>query len=159
MTDSPHSWEVVSGSVAETWLIAERLARHLQTGDVVGLDGELGSGKTHFAQGVLGAMGIDRTSVTSPTFTLIQEYDTEPPVCHLDVYRLRDIDEFLELGVDELLGGSVACLIEWASRVREVLPRDMLQVDMQVAGNETRSLRFTASGPRSQRLLDLIRLS
>ena len=149
-------WQVNSHSIAETWLIAAKLAQYLRAGDVIGLDGELGSGKTHFVQGVLGALGVDPANVTSPTFTLIQEYDTNPPVCHLDAYRLRDIDEFLELGVDELLGGDVVCLIEWASRVREVLPQDMLQLDLNAVGPEVRTLTFSATGRRSVELLQSI---
>ncbi len=153
----PHCWEVDSDSVPETWRIAACLAQYLQPGDVVGLDGELGAGKTHFVQGIMAALGVDPSLVTSPTFTLIQEYAASVPVCHLDAYRLRDIDEFLELGVDELLGGEVVCLIEWASRVAEALPQDRLQIELKVLSEQARRIRWTASGPRSQTLLEQVR--
>jgi tRNA threonylcarbamoyladenosine biosynthesis protein TsaE len=122
-------------------------------GDVVGLDGTLGAGKTQLVQGILQGLEFDPSLVTSPTFTLIQEYEAKYPVCHLDVYRLRDIDEFLELGVDELLGGPVICLIEWASRVAEVLPRDRLQINLTILDEQQRQIRIGAEGPRSQQRL------
>lgn len=151
------SWSAHSVSVPETWAIAAKLASLLKIGDVVGLDGELGAGKTHFVQGVLSAWGINPQQVTSPTFTLIQEYATPIPVFHLDAYRLRDVEEFLELGVDEFLAGDAVCLIEWASRVQEVLPQDRLQLDIAIVDETVRNLVFRAFGPRSAAIVAALR--
>lgn len=137
--------------------MARLLAVALHAGDVVGLDGELGAGKTHFVQAVAARLGFDPAQVTSPTFTLIQEYATAPPICHLDAYRLHDSDEFLELGVDELLGGEVVCLIEWASRVADVLPKDYLQLNFETLSETSRRISFVTSGPRSFQLVELVR--
>ncbi|MCA9081502.1 MAG: tRNA (adenosine(37)-N6)-threonylcarbamoyltransferase complex ATPase subunit type 1 TsaE [Planctomycetaceae bacterium] len=146
-------WECLSNSVEQTQQWGASLAPLLSAGDVVGLDGDLGAGKTHFVQGLVAAMGLRTEDVTSPTFSLIQEYPTPIPVCHLDAYRLRDVDEFLELGVDELLGGDCICLIEWASRVAEVLPQDRLSLQIEVLDESQRRLSWTARGPRSSELL------
>ncbi|MCA8995169.1 MAG: tRNA (adenosine(37)-N6)-threonylcarbamoyltransferase complex ATPase subunit type 1 TsaE [Planctomycetaceae bacterium] len=137
--------------------MAGLLAVVLKPGDVIGLDGELGAGKTHFVQAVAAQLGFDPAQVTSPTFTLIQEYPTAPLICHLDAYRLHDSDEFLELGVDELLGGEVVCLIEWASRVADVLPKDYLQLNFETLSESSRRISFVSNGPRSQKLLDNVR--
>ena len=146
-------WSCDSHSVEQTRELGMRLAQCVQPGDVIGLDGDLGAGKTHFVQGLVEALGVDRDAVTSPTFTLIQEYPTRIPVCHFDAYRLRDSDEFLELGVDELLGGDVVCVIEWASRVADVLPRNRLQVNIVVTSESAWQFSWTATGPRGEQLL------
>jgi tRNA threonylcarbamoyladenosine biosynthesis protein TsaE len=125
----------------------------LQAGDVVGLIGNLGAGKTHLVQAIAGALGVQNDEVTSPTFVLIQEYAGRVPVCHLDAYRLADTDEFLELGADELLGGDCVALIEWADRVADVLPRDRLMIEIEPLSENARELRITAGGPRSEQLV------
>ena len=145
--------EFQTRSVEETRAWGARLAQLLQPGDVIALDGPLGAGKTHLVQGILQGLDFPREHVTSPTFTLIQEYPARIAVCHCDAYRLRDVDEFLELGVDELLGSAVICLIEWAERVAEALPRDRLSIGLQVSGETARIIKIGASGPRSEQIL------
>ncbi|HWL08760.1 MAG TPA: tRNA (adenosine(37)-N6)-threonylcarbamoyltransferase complex ATPase subunit type 1 TsaE [Planctomicrobium sp.] len=137
-----------SDSLDETRRIGRALADCLDVGDVVALDGDLGAGKTHLVQAI--ADGLQVTDdVHSPTFVLIQEYDGRIPVCHIDAYRLNDIDEFLELGADELVGGDCVSLIEWANRVEEVLPRDRLTIRIGVCGETSRTLAVSSSGSRS----------
>ncbi|WP_437229682.1 tRNA (adenosine(37)-N6)-threonylcarbamoyltransferase complex ATPase subunit type 1 TsaE [Planctomicrobium sp. SH661] len=138
-----------SHSLEETFLFGRQLAAVLQAGDVVSLIGNLGAGKTHLVQAIAEGLNVDREEVHSPTFVLIQEYDGRIPVCHVDAYRLRDIDEFLELGADELLGGEGICLIEWADRVEEVLPRDRLTIRIETTGITSRRIELVSSGPRS----------
>ncbi len=128
-----------------------------QPGLVVGLTGNLGAGKTRLVQSAAEGLGADRADVNSPTFVLIQEYDGRLPVYHFDTYRLRDEDEFLELGADEYMDGNGVCLIEWADRVADVLPRDRLTIELEMTGLESRRVRLTAGGPRSQRVLDAVR--
>ncbi|WP_437188495.1 tRNA (adenosine(37)-N6)-threonylcarbamoyltransferase complex ATPase subunit type 1 TsaE [Planctomicrobium sp. SH668] len=144
---------VESHSLAETRQFGGRLAQELSAGDVVSLIGNLGAGKTHLVQAIAAGLGVDPEDVSSPTFVLIQEYAGRIPICHIDAYRLEDIDEFLELGADELLGGEAVCLIEWADLVEEVLPRDRLTIRLETTGENSRRISLSSSGKRSEQLL------
>lgn len=139
---------------AATRRLGAALAAGLQAGDVVALIGPLGTGKTRLVQGVAAALGCENQLVNSPTFVLIHEYDGRVPLYHVDAYRLRDSDEFLEIGGDEVLSGERACLIEWADRVADLLPRDHLRIDGTVVGEHERRWTLTAMGARSQSLLE-----
>jgi len=135
-------------------MLGHRLAICLQPGDVISLIGNLGAGKTHLVQAIAQGLEVHRDFVHSPTFVLIQEYAGRLPICHIDAYRLKSIDEFLELGADELLGGESVCLIEWGDRVEEVLPRDRLTISIEATGLESRRLELCSSGPRSQSIIE-----
>lgn len=146
--------EYLSRSEADTRRLGAALATILTPGTVVALVGNLGAGKTRLVQAVAEALGVDRETVTSPTFVLLQEYAGRLPLYHFDAYRLRDIDEFLALGAEELLWSEGVCLIEWADRVAEALPGDHLRIEIEAAGPEARRFRFTGTGPRSRALVD-----
>lgn len=151
------SWDVVAESLAATDRLGAALAAVLEPGTVIALVGNLGAGKTRLVQAAAAALGIDRESVTSPTFVLINEYDARLPLYHFDTYRLRDTDEFLELGADELMGSAGVCFIEWADRVEAVLPRDYLRIEIEHAGSTRRQFRFASFGSKSQRVLQKLR--
>ena len=124
-----------TGNEQNTRELGRKLASSLRVGDVIGLDGELGTGKTQLAAGVCRGLGVTG-EVTSPTFSLIHEYAGRLPVAHLDAYRVRDADEFLSLGVSELWEEAVV-LVEWASKVRDALPADTLFVTgRELAGGQ-----------------------
>lgn len=144
----------ISTSETDTQRIGNRLAGVLSSGDVVALQGPLGAGKTRLVQAIATAFGCEQSFIVSPTFTLIHEYNGRLPVYHVDAYRLKNADEFLDLGGGELLSGSGVCLIEWADRIGEVLPFDHLRIDFHVHGPETRELVFRSSGPSSALMLD-----
>lgn len=116
--------------------LAAHFAAVLRPGDTVALSGDLGAGKTTFARAVLRALGW-AGEVPSPTFTLVQPYDTDPPVWHCDLYRLRDPDEADALGLFET---DAALLIEWPERLGDRLPADALRLRFDGAGGPTRSL-------------------
>ncbi len=100
-------------------------------------------------QSVAGALGVPREEVTSPTFVLVNEYvGGRLPVYHFDAYRLRDEDEFLELGPEEYFDGPGLTFVEWADRVANCLPPDFLRIDIEVTGDTQR--RFTISGSSSK---------
>jgi tRNA threonylcarbamoyladenosine biosynthesis protein TsaE len=119
--------------------LAACMARAFSTELVVGLVGTLGSGKTTFAQALASELGVDPEDVTSPTFTLLCSYDARiaaGPIRlnHLDAYRLADEDEFIELGIEELLESEHTwTLIEWADRVKTLLPESTLWMTLDVA--------------------------
>lgn len=138
-------------SESATLAMGERLATCLRIGDVIALDGELGVGKTRLAAGIAMACGAQRDDVTSPTFTLIHEYSTEPPVAHLDAYRLADSDEFLGLGVSELWEDGIV-VVEWGSRVADALPKETLWVTGVNESGEDRSWTFRGSSTWEERL-------
>ena len=135
-------------SLEQTREFGQALAACLKIGDVVALVGDLGAGKTQLVQTISVALGADPDEVNSPTFVLIQEYDADMLVCHFDAYRLADTDQFLELGADELLGGDNICLIEWADRVMDVLPRLRIEVNISVTGEFQRRIEVTGESDR-----------
>lgn len=146
-----------------TRAIGALLASELEPGAVVVLAGDLGSGKTVFAQGVAAGLGVTER-VVSPTFALAREYTGRVPFHHLDVYRLDHVQEAIDLGLDELFEGAVT-LIEWGDGVRDLLPPDRLEVELKLpaiddAADDTREVTITPFGPvwlgRSSALLGLL---
>jgi tRNA threonylcarbamoyl adenosine modification protein YjeE len=109
-----------------TTRLGAAIAAGLKPGDAVALWGDLGSGKTTLARAILQAMGVTE-DVPSPTFTLVQSYDTRPPVAHYDLYRLKNSREIAELGFEDALAEGAA-LVEWPERAPEYLPPDTLHV-------------------------------
>ena len=140
----------------DTTSLGSFIAGALQPGDVVGLVGNLGAGKTRLVKAIAGGLGADSNDVTSPTFVLIQEYAGRLRLYHFDTYRLADSDEFLSLGADELLYGDGVCMVEWSDRVADVLPDDLLRIEIEHVGETKRLFDFSASGRRSNELLDHI---
>lgn len=141
----------------QTIILGKRLGQLLDAGDVVSLDGPLGVGKTRFAAGIAAAFGVDRDDVTSPTFTLIHEYHTDPPVAHLDAYRLADSDEFLNLGVSELWDEGIV-IVEWGSKVVDALPDDALFITGEIAESGSRVWRLSAGKAWESRWLEVVEL-
>jgi tRNA threonylcarbamoyladenosine biosynthesis protein TsaE len=119
---------------AEMRALGERIGAELQSGDVVCLSGPLGAGKTTLAQGIAAGLGVTEP-VSSPTFTLVQAYAGRVPVYHLDVYRLRSLDELWDLSFDDLRAAPGVMLIEWPERIAPALPPDRLEIEIAPAGD------------------------
>ncbi len=115
-----------SRSVETTAEIARSLAPYLESGTVLALDGGLGAGKTHFVRAVAEGMGLHSDEVSSPTFTIVQEYPGELPLYHFDVYRLASAQAFRDLGLEEYFHKAGISLIEWASLIEDALPEDRI---------------------------------
>ena len=133
-------------SLAETDRFGAALAASLSAGSTVALQGTLGAGKTRLVQAIAAGFDVPRSEVVSPTYVLCHEYDGRLPIYHMDVYRLRDDDEFLELGPEEYFESAGVTLIEWADRVVDCLPGDRLEIEIQITGDEARSFALTALG-------------
>ena len=144
---------IVLANEDATRALGASLAALLPSGSVIALNGTLGAGKTRFVQGLALAAGIPTDLVLSPTYTLIHEYPL-PPGCgveklfHLDAYRVRDEDEFWELGVEELYEQPAWIIIEWAERVPRCLPREYLEIQLLVTGPMIREAKLIAHGEK-----------
>lgn len=142
-----HRLRVDVHDLTGTLTFGRRLGELLFPGAVVGLVGPLGAGKTHMVRAVAEGLGIrDSRVVNSPTFVLIQEYAARLPVYHFDAYRLRNPDEFFDLGAEEYLEGDGVCLIEWADRVGNFLPAERLTITITPTGETSRRLEIEALG-------------
>ena len=131
---------------ADTERLGRALAQVLSEGSVVALEGALGAGKTRFVQAIAAACGVDRRDVVSPTFVLVHEYAGTPPIYHVDAYRLRDEDEFLQLGVHECFGPPNLVFIEWAERVAGCLPDERLEISIQITEGDGRQFEIVGRG-------------
>jgi len=148
--------EYHSTSEETTMRVGSMIADQLTPGTVVALVGNIGAGKTALSRAICSALGVQQQDVTSPTFVLIQEYVGRLPIFHFDVYRLRDLDEFLELGAEEYFESEGICLIEWADRVRELLPEDIIEIVLTITGVTSRKISISASGPRSEKIVSAL---
>ncbi|HEV8549500.1 MAG TPA: tRNA (adenosine(37)-N6)-threonylcarbamoyltransferase complex ATPase subunit type 1 TsaE [Polyangiaceae bacterium] len=141
-------------SERDTRELAARVAAHLTTGDLVVLTGPLGSGKTYFTRALCRALGLPaRTRVPSPTFTLVHEHDTEPPVSHADLYRLRDADDVRRLGLVSQRDDGRVLVVEWGEPYIDVLGGDAFIVELTLA---PRRATLRATGERSRALLEAL---
>ena len=131
---------VETHSPEETWGLAAELADGLGPGTVIALHGDLGAGKTCFIQGYAAALGIDEP-ITSPTYTLIGEYEGRLPLHHIDLYRLSGPEEALGLGLEEYFDANAITAIEWAERAEGLLPPDLLHIRIE-ADTETGTREF-----------------
>jgi tRNA threonylcarbamoyladenosine biosynthesis protein TsaE len=145
-SENPGAWQFDAASEAETEKLGKMLAELLKPGLVINLIGDLGAGKTRLVQAVAAGLGIDRQDVSSPTFVLHQQYSGRLVVHHFDAYRLRDSDEFLEFGGHELIDSPAVSFVEWGDRVADLFPRDLLRIEIEATGKQSRRFRFTSSG-------------
>lgn len=152
--------DFISHSPAQTRRLGARLGSLLKAGDLVCLEGELGTGKTRLAQGIGQGMGV-AGPITSPTFTLVAEYHPPAPaptLFHIDLYRLdAPVEEAMALGLDEYFADDGVCLIEWAERIRPVLPAERLWVSLRHLDANKRGILMQANGPRYRELLAAFR--
>lgn len=140
---------VSTDSPDQTHALGARLGRELEPGDVVGLVGELGAGKTALVVGVAEGMGVaPEVYVSSPSFTLVNEYPGRFPLIHADFYRLDAPDDLVEIGVEEHYRSGAACLVEWFDRFPGAEPPEYLVVVMTVTGDSSRRLEARALGRR-----------
>lgn len=143
---------------AATEALARALALVLEPGDTIVLEGGLGAGKTTFVRAVLRGLGLPEDEpVTSPTFAIVQEYPTSPPVLHADLYRLSHSDELREVGLDERVGRDVVAFIEWGEAHEDALPHVDLIVRIESDGADARSFDTDARTPRGARLASVLR--
>ena len=120
---------------------------------IICLDGELGSGKTVFTKGIANALGINE-SITSPTYTIIKEYDGELPLYHMDVYRLDGNTE--GVGIEEYFTKGGVVVIEWADTIKDILPKERLEIEFRVVDENKRVLILTPYGKKYEELCEAV---
>ena len=151
------AFEFVSRSVEDTQRLGEQLGACLAAGDVVGLIGELGSGKTTLIQGLAKGLGVDPGLVRSPTFILMREYAGPVPLIHVDGYRLDDAASMSWLDMDWVFSPKKVTVMEWADRCTGALPEDHLELRFEHRTTNQRYISATSHGPRSQQLIETLR--
>lgn len=145
------NYEKIICSVEEAHDFAKKLAKLLQPGDVLTLEGDLGAGKTTFTQGLAKGLNIKK-NVNSPTFTIIKEYYGDMPLYHMDVYRLKDMDE--DLGFDEYFNGEGVSVVEWAHLISDFLPEALLEISIYNIDETTRKFVLHPKGERYEKLCE-----
>ena len=149
--------QITSRSVEETFAAGETLGRAVSEPVVILLSGTLGSGKTAFVQGLGKGLGVpENYYITSPSYTLVNEYPGRIPLFHVDLYRLNGPDDFESAGIFEILADERHVVaVEWAERMEEAHGMDHLEVNFQITGHESRIIRISSSGGR----VDLLTLT
>ena len=136
---------LISNGPPETKALAIRIRKNLQNGDIVLLKGEIGAGKSHFARSLIQAAMDKVEEVPSPTFTLVQTYDTKiGSIWHADLYRLSDQSEIFELGLIDAFGKEIV-LVEWPDRLGHLEPQDALKIEIVILENDKREVIFSTS--------------
>lgn len=136
-------------SLAETTALAHRLAVLVAPGDVITVEGQLGVGKTAFAKALGEGLGV-KEHITSPTFTIVKEYEGEIPFYHMDAYRLENAEE--DIGFDEYFYGSGVTVIEWAQFIADFIPEERLDITMHYVEDEQREWVLTPIGKHYEHL-------
>ncbi|MBR6079629.1 MAG: tRNA (adenosine(37)-N6)-threonylcarbamoyltransferase complex ATPase subunit type 1 TsaE [Treponema sp.] len=126
----------------ETVALGEKIGQHLKPGDIIAMTGTLAAGKTTITKGIAKSLGIE-DCITSPTFCLISEYNGKNmPLYHMDVYRLDGAEDFINLGVDDMLYGDGVCIIEWSEKVKSELPSKTIWMTITPSGDGERTIRI-----------------
>ena len=141
----PNTLQLTLNSAADTDQLGHLLAKHLPDGSTISLVGTLGAGKTRLVQAIGNACGLPPGSITSPTFVLCQFYHANRSICHIDAYRIADLEEFLDLGVEDVFDSNYLTFIEWGDRVKEALPDQLITLELEVLAAEKRLACLTVS--------------
>ena len=140
--------DYISHSVSETEALGQRLAEMLHAGDVIAYRGDLGAGKTAFTRGLARGLGCT-ARVSSPTFTIVNEYPGRLDLFHFDMYRLGDGDELFDIGWEDYLARGGVCAVEWSERVADALPEDAITVTIERCGDNEEWRRITVEGGKA----------
>jgi tRNA threonylcarbamoyladenosine biosynthesis protein TsaE len=141
------SISLITCSANETFVLASGIGNKLQGGDILALSGELGSGKTCFTSGLARGLGVSENyQITSPTFTLINEYPAKVRLYHFDVYRLNDCSEMEDLGYEEYFAGKGVVVIEWAEKIIKIIPKSAIFINFEYIDDNKR--KITIKGPQ-----------
>jgi len=150
--------KVISRTPEDTLLMGRIIGESLMCGDVIALVGELGTGKTTITQGIARGLGVsEKYYITSPTFTLINEYPGDITLYHLDVYRLNGPDDLGDIVYEEHFFGDGVAVIEWAEKIKDILPDDVLNVALSYGEGNEREIEISGTSQRMSSIEKKIR--
>ena len=147
----------VSDSIKKTNFLGKELGFFMQAGDTIALSGELGAGKTTFVKAMATALGISKDDVSSPSYTLLNEYYGRIPMYHFDLYRLEGADDVDDLGFDEYMAGDGRALVEWAELAPQILPSQYLEINIMISGEQSRDFEIKGIGERYVQIVERLR--
>jgi tRNA threonylcarbamoyladenosine biosynthesis protein TsaE len=149
MVTASQSLSLISRSAEETFLIGKIIADNLCAGDILALTGELGAGKTCLTQGIARGLGVSESyQITSPTFTLVNEYESRLKLYHLDLYRLNDSTDMNDICIEEFLYSEGVCVIEWAEKITKAFPDKVIYVSLGYLDEDRRRILISGDGVR-----------
>ena len=146
-------FSVITTGPEQTWHVGRMLGARLAAGDTVCLYGDLGAGKTSFSYGIALGLEVKEKYITSPTFTLVNEYQGRVPFYHMDLYRLHDPGELENIGFGKYIDSDGVTVIEWAERAENELPTECLSVYLSSVNENSREIGFLVEGERYENLL------
>jgi len=149
-------FSVITTGPEQTWQIGRMLGALLAAGDTICLYGDLGAGKTSLSYGIALGLEVKEQYITSPTFTLVNEYQGRVPFYHMDLYRLNDPGELESIGFDEYIDSDGVTVIEWAERAGEELPTECLSIYLSSVDENSREIGFMVEGERYEKLLAVL---
>jgi len=152
-------FEYISNSPSDTQTLGEKIGDNLKSGSIIALMGELGCGKTLLTRGICAGLGVPLRMVNSPTFVLVNEYNGRLPVFHMDLYRLGDAADVVDIGLLDYLARaeSGVIIVEWAEKILDTLPAEHLQVRFEILSARKRNISFSAEGDKYYALLEKIK--
>jgi len=152
-----HVLKIITRCPEDTRLMGEKIGKSITDGLIIGLTGELGSGKTTLVQGLARGLAVpDDQHITSPTYTIINEYPGRIPLFHVDLYRLEGQDAFEDIGLYDILDSEGVVVIEWADKLQPVVQFDHFLISFKTLSEQSRSVHFTAYGEKAVALLERI---
>ncbi|MFP4015769.1 MAG: tRNA (adenosine(37)-N6)-threonylcarbamoyltransferase complex ATPase subunit type 1 TsaE [Halanaerobiales bacterium] len=144
---------ITTNSEEETHNIGQQIGSMVEPGQIILLSGKLGAGKTILTQGICDGLGVDE-DVTSPTYNLINEYEGDLTVYHMDLYRLEEEEDLYDLGIEDYLESDGIIIIEWPDLVYDLIPPDFIYIKIGVEEKEVRKISFEAEGEKGMSLLE-----
>lgn len=150
--------EFIIDSVEKTINLGEQLGKLVKPGDIICLNGDLGAGKTHFTKGIARGLGIE-DYITSPTFTIVNEYEGRLKLYHFDVYRVNDPDEIYAIGFDEYIFSEGVSVIEWSTYIDELIPKENLSINITKLpdmGTDFRKISLLSNDERYDYIKEII---
>lgn len=143
--------QIITNSKEDTILLARKIAKYLRPKDVVTLDGDLGAGKTTFVSGILRYFNY-KEKVISPTFNILKCYfEVQPPIFHIDAYRLED--NYSDIGLDEYIEGEGICFIEWSKYIHYLIPKNHININIKIIDDSTRQFSISFCDDRVEEFI------
>ncbi len=150
----PLQCEILLEDLEDCRLFAKQVADHATVPLAIALSGTLGAGKTQWTRFFAIELGAQPETISSPTFMLVHEYNSQPPIYHLDAYRIGDEDEMLELGIEEMMDADAITIVEWADRFPKLLPRNTLRIHLEIGDSpNARHAHVQATGERAKSMV------